>query len=106
LPRKWRLTWSGLRLIRGRRYNRLKKKAHGREDRTFWGAQFGPPKTYDSLAKEYGVGQRTIFRDAKFAEEVEASPELTRQPAKHHPGSVAPDPGTEIQPTEKGGGKT
>jgi len=72
------ITPDQLRLIRGRRYNRLKKKAHGREDRTFWGAQFGPPKTYDSLAEEYGVSKNTIKRDAKFAEEVENTPELKK----------------------------
>ena len=90
-------------IVQGKQY----KNDVGITNKKEAGCQIGTlPKTADSLAKEYGVGQRTIFRDAKFAEEVEASPELTRQPAKHHPGSVAPDPGTEIQPTEKGGGKT
>ena len=53
------------------------------------------PKTADTLAEEYGVSSKTIQRDAKFAEEVEANLEWAKA-----------DPGTEIQPTEKGRGKT
>jgi len=99
LPRKWRLTWSGLRLIRGRRYNRLKKKITnpegigGKSGKIDGGQIVHHQKTADTLAEEYGVSSKTIQRDAKFAEEVEANLEWAKA-----------DPGTEIQPTEKGRG--
>ena len=67
-------------------------RARGRQKEEA-GAQFEPlPKTADSLAEEYGVSSKTIQRDAKFAEEVEANLEWAKA-----------DPGTEIQPTQKKG---
>ena len=45
------------------------------------GGQIVPlPKTADSLAKEYGVSKNTIQRDAKFAEEVENTPDQRNTP--------------------------
>ena len=67
-------------------------RARGRQKEEA-GAQIGPlPKTYDLLAKEYGVSKNTIKRDAKFAEEVEANLEWAKA-----------DSGPAIQPAEKGG---
>ena len=86
MPRKWRLTWSGLRLIRGRRYNRLKKKITnpegiGGKSGKIDGGQFvHHQKTCDTLAEEYGVSSKTIQRDAKFAEEVENTPDQRNTP--------------------------
>ena len=64
-----------VRLIRGRRYNRLKKAVGGDRKSS---VQIEHLKTYDLLAKEYGVSSKTIQRDAKFAEEVENTPELAK----------------------------
>ena len=58
-------------LLRGRRYNRTKKAAHGRADRNFWGRQNDAPKTADRLAAQHGVSARTIERDGAFATAVE-----------------------------------
>jgi len=70
-------------LLRGRRYNRTKKAAHGRADRNFWGGQNDPPKTADRLAAQHGVSARTINRDGAFATAVEnvkaADPEIERK---------------------------
>jgi len=52
------------RLALGRRYNRVKKAAHGREGRTFSGGQSDHPKTAERLAKEHGVDERTVRRAA------------------------------------------
>ena len=80
------ITPDQLRLIRGRRYNRL-KKAHGGDrgnqytNKKEAGCQIGTlPKTADSLAEEYGVSSKTIQRDAKFAEEVENTPDQETPP--------------------------
>lgn len=64
------LTPDQMRLLRGRRYNRLKQPLGGqlpgsRVD------QNDPPSTADRLAKEHGVSAPTIKRDGKFFEEVE-----------------------------------
>jgi len=48
------------------------------------------PKTADTLAEEYGVSSKTIQRDAKFAEEVEANLEWAKA-----------DSGPAIQPAQK-----
>jgi hypothetical protein len=65
------LTPEAMSLLRGRRYNRTKKQGE-RTDLT--SRQNG--KKLNSLAKEYGVSERTIQRDGAFAKEVEASPRL------------------------------
>lgn len=41
-------------LVRGRRYNRLKKSATGFEDRNISGGQ-NVPRTSETLATQYGV---------------------------------------------------
>jgi DNA modification methylase len=72
------LTPDAFRLALGRRYNRVKKAAHGREGRTFSGGQSDHPKTAERLAKEHGVDERTVRRAAKFAEEVAREPEFQK----------------------------
>jgi ParB family chromosome partitioning protein len=56
-------------LLRGRRYNRT-KKTHGGERQA--SGQNVHLKTAESLAAEHGVDEKTIRRDGKFAEAVEA----------------------------------
>ena len=60
------LTPDQMSLIRGRRYNRQKKVAYGRSDRDFSGGQNDHPKTAEVIAKESGVSERTVRRDAKI----------------------------------------
>jgi hypothetical protein len=45
----------------------MKKVAHGRADRTFWGAHFEHPKTAERLATQHGVSRATIERDGQYA---------------------------------------
>lgn len=83
-------------LLRGRRYNRVKKGVgeHTGNQYTLEKGQNDPIPTADSLAKEYGVSPATIKRDGQFAaavEKVEAiDPEITKKvtkgeaPAKSH----------------------
>jgi phage N-6-adenine-methyltransferase len=59
-------------LLRGRRYNRTKKDAGGRAGRDFGADKMSAPNTAESLAAEHGVDEKTIRRDGKFAEAVEA----------------------------------
>jgi hypothetical protein len=59
-------------LLRGRRYNRTKKDAGGRAGRDFGADKMSTPNTAESLAAEHGVDEKTIRRDGKFAEAVEA----------------------------------
>lgn len=70
-------------LLRGRRYNRLKKAAHGRIDRDFSGTQNEVPKTAEKLASQHGVSRATIERDGQFARAVETvkavDPEIERK---------------------------
>lgn len=73
------LTPDAFRLLIGRRYNRMKKAAHGRADRNFSGTQNEDPKpkkTAEKLAKEHGVSRATVERAGEFAKEVEETPEL------------------------------
>lgn len=72
------LTPDNFRWILGRRYNRTKKAASD-------GGKGTPKATVDQndprsttatkLAKEHGVGEATVKRAGKFAEEVESTPE-------------------------------
>lgn len=66
------LTPDQMRLLRGRRYNRV-KNTHGGDRRSdhVSSAHFDHLKTADKLAKEHGVSAPTIKRDGKFYEEVE-----------------------------------
>mgnify|MGYP000136931558 CR=1 FL=1 len=68
-------------LLRGRRYNRLKRK-QGRPPKTGQNVQFSG-KTAQQLAREHGVDERTIRRDGAFAEAVETTktldPEIERK---------------------------
>jgi hypothetical protein len=61
-------------LLLGRRYNRTKKAAHGREGRDFSEDQSDTPKpnTAAKLAVEHGVSEATVKRAGHFAEAVEA----------------------------------
>jgi hypothetical protein len=59
-------------LLRGRRYNRTKKDAGGRAGRDFGTDKMSTPNTAECLAAEHGVDEKTIRRDGKFAEAVEA----------------------------------
>lgn len=58
-------------LLRGRRYNRLKKAAHGRTGRAFGADKMSTPKTAEQLAQEHGVDEKTIRRDGEFAQAVD-----------------------------------
>lgn len=80
------LTQDEFRYLVGRRYKRAKKAAHGRSDREFSGDQSDPPKsTAQTLAAEYGVGEATVKRAGKFAEEIDATPELKEALTKKEP---------------------
>jgi len=78
------LTPDDFRLAVGRRYNRTKKVAHGREGRTFSEDQIDPPKsTAETLATEHGISPATVKRAGKLAEAVESvereEPEIVEQ---------------------------
>lgn len=80
------LTPDAFRLLVGRRYNRMKKAATGRADRVFSGDQIDPPKsTAAKLAMEYGTSAATVKRAARFAAEVERTPELMAAIAEGRP---------------------
>lgn len=71
------LTPDAFKLLVGRRYLRLKKAATGRADRVFSAGQIDQPKTTaERLAVEYGTSEATVRRAARFAAEVERTPEL------------------------------
>jgi phage N-6-adenine-methyltransferase len=57
-------------LLRGRRYNRTKKPAHRPSNADKMSTL--PQRTAETLAAEHGVDEKTIRRDGKFAEAVEA----------------------------------
>lgn len=57
--------------LRGKRYLTEKKAESGRADRDLSGGQSDHPKTAKRLAKKYGVSEKTIRRDAKFAKAVD-----------------------------------
>lgn len=67
------LTADAYRLALGRRYNRT-KKAHGGDRKSK--AQSEPLNTAEAIAEEHGVSRETVKRAGKFAEEVDADPEL------------------------------
>ena len=85
------LTPDQMSLLRGRRYNRAKKAQGGTGANQYKqrGQNDPPAKTAELLAKEHGVSPATIKRDAKFAEEVERSPELQKAILEHKPVSKA-----------------
>ena len=68
------LTPDSFRLLLGRRYNRIKKNP-GRPDKLPQNEGV-KGETAERLAEEHGVSRATVERAGKFAEEVEASPEL------------------------------
>jgi N6-adenosine-specific RNA methylase IME4 len=74
-----------MRLLRGRLYNRMKKAQGGRADRDFSGGQNYHPKTAEKIAKQTGVTEKTVRRDAKFAEAVDKSPELAKAVMERKP---------------------
>ncbi|OQB78639.1 MAG: DNA N-6-adenine-methyltransferase (Dam) [Planctomycetes bacterium ADurb.Bin126] len=65
------LTPDQMSLLRGRRYNRLKKEHGGDRRGDGSRAQSDPLKTADKLAGEHGVSAPTIKRDGQFAEAVD-----------------------------------
>jgi len=75
-------------LLRGRRYNRLKKAQNdgGKGTRKTTVAQSEPRFTADILAKQHGVSRATIVRDGQFADAVEKvealDPEITKKVTK------------------------
>lgn len=79
------LTPDAFRLLVGRRYNRIKRSAH----RPSKGDQFDPliqlGKTAAKLAIEYGTSEATVKRAARFAAEVERTPELMAAIAEGRP---------------------
>jgi len=80
-------------LLRGRRYNRLKKVV-GKPSGTILG-QNDPISTADRLAKEHGVSAPTIKRDGKVADFLEKHPEEAR--AVLHDGKKLADVRREIK---------
>ena len=64
------LTPEQMSLLRGRRYNRLKRQDGGHGDQKSVG-QNVRPKAAESLAQQHGVDERTIRRDGQFAQAVE-----------------------------------
>ena len=64
------LTPEQMSLLRGRRYNRLKKAAHRPEKRDQIDPVI-PVRTSERLAKEHGVSAPTIKRDGQYAEAVD-----------------------------------
>lgn len=74
-------TPDAFRLLLGRRYNRMKKAQgapQGNKNATKQSSQNGNfVKTAERIAQEHGVNQATVRRAAKFAEEVEKTPELS-----------------------------
>ncbi len=70
-------------LLRGRRYNRLKRK-QGRPSKSPQNEDFGG-KTAARLAREHGVSRQTIERDGRFAAAIEKTaaiePDLERKVA-------------------------
>ena len=64
------LTAAQMSLLRGRRYNRLKKQAHRPEKRP-QSEDVIPQRTAERLAGEYGVSRATIERDGQFAAAVD-----------------------------------
>jgi protein gp37 len=75
------LTDDQRRLLRGRMYNRRKKSQGAPPGNANAAKQSGQvdhivPKTSETIAAQFGVSEKTVRRDAKFAEEVEREPEL------------------------------
>jgi N6-adenosine-specific RNA methylase IME4/ParB-like chromosome segregation protein Spo0J len=70
------LTADAFTLALGRRYNRQKKAAGGRSDRTFGEVNLTPPNTAARIAAEHGVSEATVKRAGKLAEEIKLSPRL------------------------------
>lgn len=76
-------------LIRGRRYNRAKRKQGGtgaNQHRLQSGQSAHSAKTADRIAKEHGVNESTVRRDGQFAEAVDRAkaidPDLPKRIAK------------------------
>lgn len=72
------LTPDARKLLLGRRYNRLKADPAANLVQNAPSGQndHSGEKTADTLAKEHGVSEATVRRAAKFAQEIEADPEL------------------------------
>lgn len=66
------LTPDAFKLALGRRYNRQKTVGHGAGS----AGQVDPQNTAARLATEHGVSAASVKRAGKFAQEVEADPEL------------------------------
>jgi N6-adenosine-specific RNA methylase IME4 len=97
------LTPDAFRLYLGRRYNRA-KKAHGGDRRSeeVSSDQIDHLKTAEKLAAEHGVGQATVRRAGKFAEEVDETPELQQAINERKPVSQAKREVRKREITDKG----
>ena len=65
------LTPDQMSLLRGRRYNRLKKEHGGDRKTNVSSRHFDDLKTAGKLAREHGVSPRTVERDGEYAEAVD-----------------------------------
>lgn len=95
------LTPDDFRLHLGRRYNRLKGSASANLIQNTPKGQTGTSdgSTAEKLAKEHGVSERTVKRAGKFAEEVDANPDLKAAVAAGVPvAKVRPVPVEKRQP--------
>lgn len=69
-------------ILRGRMYNREKKRSSGRADRDLSGGQNDHPKTAERIAAKTGVSEKTVRRDAKRAEQYEKLKETAPEEAE------------------------
>jgi phage N-6-adenine-methyltransferase len=69
------LTPEQMSLLRGRRYNRLKRQDGGHGDQKS-GGNFCTPNVAENLASQHGVSARTIKNDGQFANDIEKLKEI------------------------------
>ena len=81
------LTPDWFRYLIGRRYERMKKAVNdgGKGTPKATVDQIDPQFTADRIAAEHGVSSPTVKRAAKFAQEVDANPELKRAMLEREP---------------------
>ena len=65
------LTPEQMSLLRGRRYNRLKKGHGGDRKSESSGQNVHLDKTAETIARQHGVTERTVRRDGQFAEAID-----------------------------------
>ncbi len=80
------LTPDEFRLALGRQYLRMKQRHGGQTSEKGMGNNYpSPPRTSEQLAAKHGVSEKTVRTAGKFAEEVEANPELKKAVAERKP---------------------